>query len=432
MTVGDVTTPSGLHHKAAEILNANDLGGYTVPTARLYPYQWNWDAGFTALGWTTLDETRAWRELELLFQSQWQDGLLPHIVFHQHSPDYFPGPEVWGTDGKAALPTSGISQPPISASIVRWMLEHAKDSQQAEAQVAALYPKLFAHHRWWHTARDPESSGLVCTYHPWETGRDNSAEWDGPFAAVPQTDTVFQRRDTALVDTAERPHESEYQRYIYLVELFRSLDYEPHALYTQSPFRVCDVGINAILIRANRDLLALSDRFGNATDQATIGAWLTQGQRAFSKLWNASLSCYNGYDLNADHALGLPTSAGFLPLFAGLPNHQQAQQMVTELERWRQYTRYLVPSLAPDHPLFEPQRYWRGPAWAIVNYMIALGLQDYGFNELAEQIRADTLSFSGRGDFHEYFNPIDGQGCGGGAFSWTAAIVLWWGQDLPV
>ena len=28
----------------------NDLGGYTVPTNWLYPYRWNWDSGFTALG----------------------------------------------------------------------------------------------------------------------------------------------------------------------------------------------------------------------------------------------------------------------------------------------------------------------------------------------------------------------------------------------
>ena len=28
----------------------NDRGGYTVPTEGLYPYQWNWDSAFVALG----------------------------------------------------------------------------------------------------------------------------------------------------------------------------------------------------------------------------------------------------------------------------------------------------------------------------------------------------------------------------------------------
>lgn len=422
-------TGKSLPERAVAILQANERGGYTVPTARLYPYQWNWDAGFSALGWATFDEARAWQELDKLFEGQWADGLLPHIVFHQVSPDYFPGPDIWGARDKAAVPTSGISQPPVSASIVRWLWQQGRDRALAEQRAALLYAKLLAHHRWWHSARDPDNTGLVCTYHPWETGRDNSAEWDAPFAAVAETETAFQRRDTALVDNAERPHQSEYRRYIYLLELFRSLDYEPRALYAQSPFRVCDIGINAILVRAERDLLALSERFGSAGEQAQISAWLDCSKQAFGQLWNAGLHCYNGYDLIAGKALALPVSAGFLPLFAGIPDRDQAQQMAAELERWRQHARYSIPSLAPDHPGFEPRRYWRGPAWSIVNYMVALGLQDYGFDRLAGQIRDDTRALTELGEFHEYFSPVDGQGCGGGAFSWTAAIALWWGFE---
>ncbi len=35
---------------AGAILRANDRGGYCVPTARLYPFQWNWDSAFVAHG----------------------------------------------------------------------------------------------------------------------------------------------------------------------------------------------------------------------------------------------------------------------------------------------------------------------------------------------------------------------------------------------
>ena len=47
-----------LRETAQSILRANDRGGYTVPSARLYPFQWNWDAGITALGWMRFDEAR--------------------------------------------------------------------------------------------------------------------------------------------------------------------------------------------------------------------------------------------------------------------------------------------------------------------------------------------------------------------------------------
>ena len=49
-----------LQEQARAILLANDRGGYTLPTAGLYPFQWNWDASVTALGWMTFNPPRAW------------------------------------------------------------------------------------------------------------------------------------------------------------------------------------------------------------------------------------------------------------------------------------------------------------------------------------------------------------------------------------
>ena len=35
-----------MSEQAEAILRARDRGGYTAPTAGLYPYQWNWDSAF--------------------------------------------------------------------------------------------------------------------------------------------------------------------------------------------------------------------------------------------------------------------------------------------------------------------------------------------------------------------------------------------------
>ena len=56
-----------LDAEAVRILRLNDRGGYTVPTDGLYPYQWNWDSAFAALGFAAFDIGRAWVELETLF-----------------------------------------------------------------------------------------------------------------------------------------------------------------------------------------------------------------------------------------------------------------------------------------------------------------------------------------------------------------------------
>jgi len=100
-------TSAELMQKAEGILALNDRGSYTVPTYGLYPFQWNWDSCLVALGQRHSNEPRAWLELHTLFDHQWDDGMVPHIVFHEPDDGYFPGPDVWAT-GKQ-VPTTGIT-----------------------------------------------------------------------------------------------------------------------------------------------------------------------------------------------------------------------------------------------------------------------------------------------------------------------------------
>ena len=88
---------ASLDEQARAILAKNDRGGFTIPTARLYPFQWNWDSVFIALGLATMDDDRAWRELEMLTEGQAHDGMIPSIIFRKDDADYFPGPNVWQT-----------------------------------------------------------------------------------------------------------------------------------------------------------------------------------------------------------------------------------------------------------------------------------------------------------------------------------------------
>ena len=43
---------------------------------------------------------------------------------------------------------------------------------------------LSSWHRYLLTYRDPEASGLVTIYHPWESGTDNSPRWDAALEPV--------------------------------------------------------------------------------------------------------------------------------------------------------------------------------------------------------------------------------------------------------
>ena len=410
-----VTEPT---ERARTILRENDRGGYTVPTARLYPFQWNWDSAFVAMGWATFDAPRAWQEIERLLRGQWDDGLIPQIVFHAPSDDYFPGPDVWGVQHDPA--TSGIPQPPVLATAARRVLDASGD----EARMAAIYPHLLRNHRWWEHARDPGRRGLVATLHPWETGMDNSPAWDTPLARVPTaTRTAIRRRDTSHVDAAMRPRAEDYQRFIHLVDLFRDCAWEPGRMLAASPFRVADVGTNSILLRAERDLLDLAGRFGTPPEQAEIAVRIERLGAALDRLWSADLGLFVSQDLRAHAPIATGTSAGFLPLYAGRAG-AWAPQMAETLQRWAGRVSRLVPSTDPDDPRFERQRYWRGPVWAVVNWMIADGFQRAGETAQAEQIRSDTRALISNAGFSEYFDPADGSGLGGTNFSWTAAVWL--------
>ncbi len=237
-----------------QILTENDRGGYTIPAKGLYPYQWNWDSALVALGWATLDEGRAWQELEMLFSAQWEDGLVPHIVFHKPSPTYFPGPEIWGSV-EQPMGTTGITQPPVAAITVRKLYEEGVNKELAMQKAKELFPKLLAWHRWFQTARDPHGTGLVATLHPWESGMDNSPAWDEPLHNVP-VDPIppYVRKDLGHVDSAMRPKQEEYDRFLTLVYRFRAVNYDCTKLYFLSPFRVTDLCTNAVLYRANLDL----------------------------------------------------------------------------------------------------------------------------------------------------------------------------------
>ena len=416
-----------LDDAARAILRGNDRGGYTVPNGRVYPFQWNWDSAFVALGFATFDRQRAWAEVETLFRAQWSDGFLPHIVFWQDDPGYFPGPAVWGT-GKQPV-SSGITQPPVAATVIRRLWDGAVAAGEDAAfrpRAEALFDKLLAWHRWFADYRDPEGRGVVVAMHPWETGRDNSPEWDAPGEPIDVSGVGdYTRRDTGHLDAKMRPTKLEYDRYLALVQYGRAAGWDHAKIAAGNPFKVADVGMSMILLRANRDLAALAAMLGR--DLAEIDGWIARAEAGIGWLWDEARGTWCSRDLLTGRRSGFVTSASFLSFYAGLTDAAKDAAMLAHIERIAARVEYLMPSLDPDDPGFQMVRYWRGPVWAVVNWMIGTGLAEAGHARWADKVRDDTLALIARNGFYEAFSPIDGTGSGGDDFSWTAAIWLAWG-----
>ncbi len=402
--------------EAMAILRHNDRGSYTVPSHGLYPFQWNWDSLFAALGWVQFDAPRAWTEIETLFKAQWPTGMVPHIVFWSEAASYFPGPDVWRTNG-VAPPSSGISQPPVAATVVRALAETDRLPSQS------LFGAIERWHQWWHRARDPEGRGLIATIHPWESGRDNLPDWDLPLSRVkPSFTGSYQRRDTDHVDPAMRPHNVDYDRYLALVDFGASHEWNDAAVAQGSPFWVADPGLTAVLLRAERDLVWLGEALGADTEQ--IRRRVARLESGFEQFWNPAAGTYCSLDLRTGVHAEAGTSASFLAPYAGID--QRTERLLHELDAWSKACTYLVPSFDPRHRSFEPVRYWRGPVWSIVNYMIATGLAEIGEGGWAERLRADTAELTNLSGMPESFNPMTGGPVGGEHFTWTAAVWLAW------
>ena len=403
---------------AAEVLRGNDRGGFTVPSGSLYPYQWLWDAAFIALGWSTIDKTRAWDELDSIVRGQWPDGMLPHVVYHHPSARYFPDPDLW--DVGHTPPTSGITQPPVLASVVLRMIDDRDDVERARR----LWPALVAYHRWLHDARDPESKGLICSYHPWESGMDNSPAWDGPMARVPLDALVaYDRKDTAFVSGEQRPTSRDYDGYVAIIAEMRSLKYDPAAMWEKCSFKVADVATNAIAARADADLVAVADTIG--TEPADARHWAATSAAGLQHLWNDERGQFLSLDLRTGTWLYPATSAALLPLWSGMVTEEQLNALQRTLDEW-EAAGALVPSCDPGAEQYDPVRYWRGPVWVNVNWMVADGLGRLGDEQRADRIRTRTRTLIEQSGMHEYFNPATGDGLGATDFGWTAALARYW------
>ena len=221
-----------LIEKAKLVIDNNWRGRFTVPSENLYPFQWMWDSGFVALGTSHYDLEKAIQEIECMFSGQWENGMIPHIIFHsENETSYFPNFDFWDcsvNDGAPQKPkTSGITQPAVFGFILEAIYDHHKDNAEVVSFVKRVYPKVVKYHRFLYDYRDPFKEGLFFIYHPWESGRDNSPIWDESLNRIVIDKNLlpdYQRRDTSIADASERPTSYQYDRYVYLLELGKSIN----------------------------------------------------------------------------------------------------------------------------------------------------------------------------------------------------------------
>lgn len=247
-----------------------------------------------------------------------------------------------------------LTQPPVLALAVKILNSMRPDEQW----ISAIAPKLERYIEWIMANRDTDGAGLV----EWkieeyedcrsgESGMDNSPRFDSAMQLdAPDFNSFLAFECEALAEFL--PHRKDYWRGHY--------------------DRICK------LMR--------------------------------ERLWSEELGIFVDYDVISNTPSSIMSSAGFLPLYCGCATKEQAAKMVTHLTNPETFgTPLRIPSIAANNTLAYKKDMWRGPVWININYMICLGLERYGYHELARSIIRDTMReeekwYLRHGTFFEFYD----------------------------
>jgi len=470
--------------KRSETLNGLEY----IKAGDTYPYPWLNDSVCIA-GWgmSCTDPLRAMNQIRFVLRyALWnseeaqrlnQEGFPGHIVFTKPGARYFPSESIWQADAMSReLPTSGITQFPFLASAVLSIWQEAVAaglSEQAAAFLDEVYPSVKKSCEVLVRVRDPHDEGILSIFCPWED-MDNSPRHDSVlygFDRKLSTDRYpwiveqvpTRRQDIRDPDGAVNPHKvlqrpthEFYVRVWTLIERMKELGYDQRAIYDEGYFNIKNVSFTAVFARSSRDLAELarlqaqrhpSQAAPYLADSATWDARfekIRQGLNHFA--WDSKHGMY--HDINVtdpEHRRALPLSqalaqgnrigrntvGSFFTLWAGVPQGEKLERLAANLENPLTFgARFdgrglFVPSLSMDDPDFDPENYWRGPAWVVTNWLLACGLLEAGKTDLADELFLACLVSLADGQVAEHVNPCTGLPGGNMDFPWSGAHMLW-------
>ena len=407
--------------EAKEILLGNRKNGYTLPTNnKLYPAQWNWDSAFIALGYSYFNLDYSITEIETLLDGQWDDGMVPHILFHEKDTSYFPNHTTWQC-GKN-IPSSGITQPPVLAITLKKIIENNQFNDDQNSRILKILIKIKKYHEWFIKFRDPNKTGLVSILHPWESGYDNSPIWDEPMNNIlVDKELNYQRRDLEVSNSDERPLKIDYDRYVTIRDKLRDVNYDPNKLYELSIFNVVDVGFNSLFLKANKDLVKLLKKFKLNYDKLDL--FISKSESEIIKLYDYDRDEFVSKDLNTNKHISIPSITNYFALIADLKNDKLNKKIINNLKNHNLNEKYIFSTIKPDHQTFEEKRYWRGPIWINCNWIIYQGIKNKD-KDYSITIKNETISLIDNKGFYEYYSCNDGSVMGASNFSWSAALYL--------
>ena len=268
--------------------------------------------------------------------------MVPHILFHNTKTNYYPNYTAWNCGNK--IHSSGITQPPILATILKEILNKNKINKTQLLNIKKIIKKIKKFHEWFIQFRDPKKTGLVSILHPWESGYDNSPLWDEPMNKVKiEKNIKYKRADNKVVNPDYRPLDIDYDRYVTIKNNLRKIKYNPKKVYKSSFFNVVDVGFNSIFLKANKDLVTLLDAFG--LNKNKIDNYIKMTEKNFLKLYDKKRKPFFSKDVKNNKKIYIPSITNYFVLFADLNNNKINNKLIENLKKHNPKEKYFFHQL---------------------------------------------------------------------------------------
>ncbi len=365
---------------------------YTVPSSSVYPNQWLWDSCFHAIIYLSLNETDyAKDEVRALLHGQWGNGMIPHVIYWDGHHDKLD----WGT----VKDTSSLTQPPMVAYAVERIYSATKD----KTYVKEVFDSLDRYYRWLQEERGLDS--LITIIHPWESGLDDFGSWDSVYGVDnPTKEVLFRKKRGILIEYVK--HGTNSKEFI-----------------KTNIFNVRSVLFNAVYLKNLRSTLSLA-KIINSDKEKYYAELIPKVESSFRKNHLHESGLYASLYNENIFVSSIENVSIFLPLFCGVLTKSEARTLVEVhlLNEEKYWSKFPIPTMSMESDIFDPDRYWRGSTWININWFVYKGLRDYGFHDVAEELRRRSIASIEESGFHEYFNPLSGKGSGPNDFCWSGLI----------
>jgi glycogen debranching enzyme len=173
-----------------------------------------------------------------------------------------------------------------------------------------------------------------------------------------------------------------------------------------------------------------ADAAGRLPRSPELRGWGQElGRQIDRQLWNPEEGLWNDRPgeshRRASPRATLPTLDGVLGAL-GTQSRERAEMALRQCVGDGRFSAPFGPRFLPaGHHDYQPDVYWRGPAWPQLNYLLVVAARRHGLGDIAAELTETTLRGVVTSGFSEFWHPETGEARGATPQSWaTVAVAL--------